>query len=80
MPPVEEKTLSFSEISGMLDKAIADIAEKKKTFDKATQAVTIASNSYNDAVNTAKTLRTKLNEELNKSLGSSDQERVRNSG
>lgn len=79
MPVTDEKPVSFSEISGMLDKAILDIAAKKDKFDQATKTVQFASNEYQDAVNKAKVLRSKLNDELNKSLGE-ESDRVKFSG
>jgi hypothetical protein len=78
MPDIapKEEVITFSEISTMLDKAMVDIVEKKKVFDKATLAVQVASSSYQDALNKAKVLRVKLNDKLNETLGS-ESDRIR---
>ena len=75
----EIKSRTFLDISGELDKTLTDIQEKKKTLDHASNAVTDASNKYNDAVTKALELRSELAAKLNESLPNPSESRVRQS-
>lgn len=55
---------SFAEISASLDKALTEVTEKKKVLDAASNAVTDASNKYQEAVSKAQSLKKQLNDAL----------------
>lgn len=60
---------SFSEISEALNKALVEIKTKKDVFDKATAAVTKASEEYQNSIQNAQFLRTELEKTLNDTMG-----------
>jgi hypothetical protein len=63
-----DKTLTFNELSSKLDKAVADVKQKKEVLDKALTSVEKANAEYGVAVLEATNAKTQLNEELAKVL------------